>query len=451
MSHTFDPTIIRAYDIRGIVGETLHPRDAWAIGRVFGNLCGQDVIVGMDGRHSSPQLAENLIKGLTEAGVHVKNIGICATPEVYYTQQALSARGAIMITGSHNPPQHNGLKFVLDSAPFYGKDLEELARTAQHHFPEAAKHPGSHEKIPTTYLKSLISEAGRIADSSKLKIAWDPGNGATGDTIQQLLSHLPGEHILINGTIDGDFPAHHPDPSKPENMQQLSDLVKSQACDLGIAFDGDGDRVGFIDDNGQMLFGDQTLAFLAADVLQHNPNAEILFDCKCSQNTIQDIVDNGGKPVMLASGHSNIKTHLKKCGAPFAGEYSGHFFFADRAPGYDDGIYTALRFIQSLIAFGKPLSQWLQSRPAIFNTPELSYPTADERKSAVIEQVKQNLTSDSIAYNDIDGVRVSYDHGWWLLRPSNTQAVLTARVEANSKENLLSLQQELDHYLHNVL
>jgi phosphomannomutase len=445
MAHRFDPTILREYDIRGIVGDTLSTADALAIGRAFAVTLkaagGRRVAVGYDGRLTSPDLAAAVVTGLLDEGADVVRIGRGPTPMLYYAAATLAVDGGIMVTGSHNPPQYNGFKFVLGGKPFYGAAIRGLADTVMAlGAPQAA--PGRAEDCDIR--DAYVDRVARDYDGTRsLTVAWDPGNGATGEIVAALTARLPGRHVLINAAIDGRFPAHHPDPTVPENLVQLQEAVARDSCDLGIAFDGDGDRIGVVDSCGEIWWGDQLMIILARDVLARHPGAPILADVKASQVLFDEIAKAGGRPVMTATGHSPIKARLAETGAPLAGEMSGHIFFADGYYGFDDAVYVAVRLLGILGRIPQTLAQLRCGLPAVVNTPELRFPCAESRKFVVVREVGERLRQAAAEVNDIDGVRVRTADGWWLLRASNTQDVLVARAEATNADGLARLKAEL--------
>jgi phosphomannomutase len=435
--HRFDSTILREYDIRGVVGETLDERDAHALGRAYAAMLrevgGRKVAVGRDGRLSSPALEAALVEGLTTSGVDVARIGLGPTPMLYFAGHTLGVDGALMVTGSHNPPDHNGFKLMRGRGSLYGADIQRLgAIAAAGDFPRGA---GKVEDraVRDAYIARLLQDyrAGRT-----LRIAWDSGNGATGEVVTLLTAKLPGEHVLLNTAIDGHFPVHHPDPTEPKNLAQLQDAVTGHGCDLGIAFDGDGDRIGVVDGDGEILWGDQLMVVLAREVIAEHPGAEIIADVKASQVLFDEVARLGGKPLMWRTGHSLIKAKMAETGAPLAGEMSGHIFYADRYFGYDDALYAAVRLLSIMSRAAESLAEIRRELPAVTNTPELRIPCAETRKFAVIDEVKARLRQAGAAMSDIDGVRVHTPQGWWLLRASNTQAVLVARAEAANQAGL---------------
>ena len=449
MPHRFDPTILREYDIRGIVGTTLFPADAHALGRLFAQVLaeagGRRAAVGYDGRLTSPEFEAALAAGLAEGGADVVRIGRGPTPMLYYAAATPGTYGGvdggIMVTGSHNPPDHNGFKIVLGGKPFFGEAIQKLGQMALALGPSgAARGRVEEHRIFDDYVARLAKD---YDGTRPLTVAWDCGNGATGDVVTALVQRLPGRHILINETIDGTFPAHHPDPTVAENLVQLQQKVEAERCDLGIAFDGDGDRIGVVDSRSRILWGDQLLIVLARDVLARHPGAPILADVKASQVLFDEIARAGGKPQMVATGHSIIKAALAATGAPLAGEMSGHIFFADRYYGFDDATYVAVRLLGILARAAESLDEMLDKLPPAFNTPELRVPCPEARKFAVVEEVRDRLQQRGADVVDIDGVRVRSSDGWWLLRASNTQAVIVVRAESASEAGLDRLKQQL--------
>jgi phosphomannomutase len=436
-SHHFEPTILREYDIRGIVGKTLLVDDARAIGRAFGSILaeagGRMAAVGYDGRLSSPELEAAVVEGLNAAGIHAVRIGCGPTPMLYFAARTLGADGGIMITGSHNPPDYNGFKMMVGKKSFYGKDIQRIGEIAA----AGAWHRGSAGSERRSVFDAYVARLVEDYDGNRpLKIVWDAGNGATGDVLVALTKQLPGTHILLNETIDGTFPAHHPDPTEPKNLVQLQAAVAEHGADFGIGFDGDGDRIGVIDGQGRILWGDQLMMVLGEDVLKTHPGATIIADVKTSQVFFDEIARMGGNPLMWKTGHSLIKAKMAEIGAPLAGEMSGHIFFADRYFGFDDALYAAVRLLGIVARSGESLAARRDRIPAVVNTPELRFPCADTRKFAVIDEVKTRHSAAGTEVSAIDGVRVRTEDGWWLLRASNTQDVLVARAEARDEAGL---------------
>ncbi|HEY3846148.1 MAG TPA: phosphomannomutase/phosphoglucomutase [Acetobacteraceae bacterium] len=446
-THRFDPTTLREYDIRGTVGGTLSQDDAFAIGRCFGSIVaragGKTVAVGYDGRLSSPELETALVKGLSASGMAAVRIGRGPTPMLYYAATTLKTDGAVMVTGSHNPPDYNGFKMMLGRKPFFGEDIKRLGELAlAGDVVEETVAPERTIDISDEYVARLLADWD--GGDRLLKVVWDNGNGAAGDVLAKLVAALPGEHVVLNGAIDGRFPAHHPDPTVPANLRQLIAEVTARHADIGIALDGDADRVGVIDDTGEIMFGDQLMVLLGRDVLRAHPGATIIADVKASQVLFDEIARAGGKPLMWRTGHSLIKAKMAETGAPLAGEMSGHIFFADHWYGFDDALYAAVRTLGILARMGgEKLSAVRNALPHVVNTPEVRFDCDDTRKFAVIEEVAARLRAEGAQVSETDGVRVLTDDGWWLLRASNTQAVLVARAEAKDAAGLERLKAAL--------
>ncbi len=447
-SHSFDPTSLREYDIRGIVGRTLHAADAYAIGRTFGSIVAQacggapKIAVGYDGRLSSPDLEAALVEGLMANGAEVLRVGRGPTPMLYFAATTLATDGAVMVTGSHNPPDYNGFKMMLGKKPFFGQAIQDLGRRA------AAGAVGKADKGCARAVDVAADYVARLAldwdgGARALNVVWDNGNSAAGEVLARLVTRLPGTHHVLFGDIDGRFPNHHPDPTVPKNLVALVDAVAARGADIGIAFDGDADRIGVVDDSGRILFGDQILAILARDVLRTRPGATIISDVKASQVLFDQIAEAGGVPLMWKTGHSLIKAKMAETGAPLAAEMSGHVFFADKWYGFDDALYAAVRMLGVVARLPEKLSAVVGRMPPVVNTPELRFDCDDTRKFAVIGDVAARLRAAGATLSDIDGVRVSTPDGWWLLRASNTQAVLVARAEARDAAGLERLKAAL--------
>ncbi|AWJ85475.1 phosphomannomutase (plasmid) [Azospirillum sp. TSH58] len=440
-AHIFHPTVLREYDIRGIVGSTLTAADARAVGRAFGTVVarggGKTVCVGYDGRLSSPELEAAMVEGLVACGLHVLRIGLGPTPMLYFATRDREAAAGIMITGSHNPPDYNGIKMMLGKGPVYGQQILDLGIIASK--ADYASGEGSSEQvdIKDAYVERLLRDYDGTRD---LTIAWDAGNGATGEILRRLTAKLPGKHILLFDEIDGNFPNHHPDPTVEKNLVDLKKAVAENGCDIGIGFDGDGDRIGAIDHRGRVVWGDQLVAIYAADVLKSHPGATIIADVKASQTLFDEIARLGGTPLMWKTGHSLLKAKMAELGSPLAGEMSGHIFFADKWYGFDDALYCAVRLIGLVSKLNQPLSELRDRLPPVVNTPETRFQVSEERKFQVVQEVKGRLKDEGADVNDIDGVRVKTADGWWLLRASNTQDVLVARAESGTPEGLERLK-----------
>jgi len=458
MTHQFHSTVLREYDIRGIIGETLGAEDARAIGRGFGTLMkragGTKVAVGYDGRVSSPMLEHALIEGLNASGVNVRRIGMGATPMLYYAEaSAEDVHGGIQITGSHNPANYNGFKMVFQGRPFFGADIQRLGAMAAAGDWDDGTGSVESVEILERYVERLLAGLEGVPHEklASLRVGWDAGNGAAGPALEALAAKLPGEHHLLFTEVDGNFPNHHPDPTVEANLQDLVKLVAEKNLDFGVAFDGDGDRIGAIDGTGRIIWGDQLLMIYAEDLLQRLPGSTIIADVKASRALFDQVSQHGGKPLMWKTGHSLIKSKMKETNSPLAGEMSGHVFFADDYYGYDDALYAGVRLIAASARLGHSVTELRGAMPGMLNTPEMRFQVDESRKFAAIDEVKQRLSGpdapSGIEVNDTDGVRVNTPDGWWLLRASNTQDVLVARAESDSEEGLARLMQQIDDQL----
>jgi phosphomannomutase len=458
MTHSFDPTVLREYDIRGVIGKTLGPDDARAIGRGFATLLRRaradqgvsKVAVGCDGRTSSPMLEAALVEGLTASGVDVVRVGMGPTPMLYYAEaSAEDVHGGIQITGSHNPPDYNGFKMVFEGRPFFGADIVRLGELAE--AGDWLEGSGSVETrdVLDAYIDRMLEALAGIDQAvlARQRIGWDAGNGAAGPALERLVARLPGEHFCLYTEVDGHFPNHHPDPTDEANLADLKKLVADKNLDFGVAFDGDGDRIGAIDGHGRVIWGDQLLMIYAEDLLAKLPSSTIIADVKASRALFDHVAAKGGKPLMWKTGHSLIKSKMKETGAPLAGEMSGHVFFADDYYGYDDALYAAVRLIAASARLGRTVTELRGAMPAMLNTPELRFQVDESRKFAAIDEVKARLSGTDASVNDTDGVRVTNSDGWWLLRASNTQDVLVARAESDTAEGLERLLAHIDEQL----
>lgn len=442
--YQFHPEILRAYDIRGIFDKDLKAQDAYFLGKAIakfmeGKNLGRKIAVGFDGRLSSPVLNTALVQGLLSSKIEIMHIGLVPTPALYYATQALECDAGIMITGSHNPSQYNGFKIMVNGLSLFGDEIIELGAIAKAgKFPEGS---GIYQEIDikNAYIDQLLEKAlGQV--NKNLKIAWDPGNGATGEIIELLTNRIPAENILINTKIDGNFPAHHPDPTMPENLAQLIEIVKTNKCDFGIAFDGDGDRIGVVDSNGNILYGEQLLFILAWDLLKYEKGAKIIVDVKTSDNVIEAIKKCGGHPIMWKTGHSFIKAKMKEEKAVLGGEMSGHLFFGGNYYGFDDAIFAACKLINIISNQAKStLEEIVGQLPQWISTPEIRVEVPEKDKFDIIEKLKRELQTSHTPFNDLDGIRVTEEQGWWLIRASNTQNILVVRCEAKTKEYLNQL------------
>ncbi len=455
MSHEFDPTVLREYDIRGIIGETLGPDDARAIGRTFGTMLaeagGSRVAVSYDGRVSSPILEHALVEGLTAAGCDVVRVGMGPTPMLYYAEASDDEiDGGIQITGSHNPANYNGFKMVFQGRPFFGSDIQELGRrSAAGNWADGTGAVETRD-VMDAYIAKMVSalEGVDTARLASLRVGWDAGNGAAGPALERLVERLPGEHHLLFTEVDGNFPNHHPDPTVEANLEDLRKLVAEKSLDFGIAFDGDGDRIGAIDGEGRVIWGDQLLMIYAEDLLARRGDSPVIIaDVKASRALFDHVAACGGTPQMWKTGHSLIKSKMKETGSPLAGEMSGHVFFADEYFGFDDALYAGVRLLAASARLGRSVTELRGAMPDMINTPEMRFQVDESRKFAAIEEVKERLKDSPDEVDGTDGVRVTNADGWWLLRASNTQDVLVARAESETQQGLGRLMEQIDEQL----
>ncbi|WP_076071980.1 phosphoglucomutase/phosphomannomutase PgmG [Sphingomonas montana] len=446
-THRFAPSILREYDIRGIVGDTLHAADAVAVGRGFGTVVARDggtrIAVGRDGRTHSPMLEDALVAGLLASGCDVVRIGVGPTPMLYFAETVLGVDAAVMVTGSHNPASHNGFKLVLRHRPFFADDIQALGALASTGDWTSGAGTATDIDIADRYVDRLLAGA----DTSTFRIGWDAGNGAAGAIVESLAARLPGTHRLLFTAIDGTFPNHHPDPTIDANLDALRTLILSERLDFGVAFDGDGDRIGVIDACGRTLPADRLLAILAEPLLADHPGATVIGDVKMSQTLFDRVAELGGVPVMGRAGHAPMKQRMRETGALLAGEQSGHIFFADDHPGYDDALYAALRLIRTLGRARRPLADLVDALPVRVATPELRFASPEDRKFVVVAEVAARLAATGAAVDTTDGVRVTTPDGWWLLRASNTQDLLVARAEGRDQPGCDRLVAELNRQL----
>ncbi|HXF47355.1 MAG TPA: phosphomannomutase/phosphoglucomutase [Burkholderiaceae bacterium] len=443
MTTTIDPSIFKAYDIRGIVDRSLTEAAARSIGAAFGTEARArgvaEVVVGRDGRLSGPRLAAALIEGIRATGTAVADIGMAATPLVYFAGFHLGSRSGIALTGSHNPPEYNGMKLTLAGDPVYGEGLQRLRRRIADNGAAAAATPGALRAVDVAdaYVARIAAD---VKLARKMKIAIDCGNGVAGAIAPRLYRALGCEVIELFCEVDGTFPNHHPDPAHPENLQDLIRCLRQTDAELGLAFDGDGDRLGVVTKDGRIVYPDRQLMLFARGVLAARPGAEIVFDVKCSRHLAAQIRAAGGKPTMWRTGHSLIKAKLKESGAPLAGEMSGHIFFNDRWYGFDDALYAGARLLEILARERDP-SAVLNALPDAASTPELHLKTAEGENFALVERLKSEAKfAAAREVITIDGVRVEYDDGFGLARPSNTTPVVVLRFEADSPQALARIQ-----------
>ncbi|HCN64648.1 MAG TPA: phosphomannomutase/phosphoglucomutase [Pseudomonas sp.] len=433
----FPDTIFRAYDIRGVVPQTLTAETAYWIGRAIGSQSLAEgephVSIGRDGRLSGPALVERLIQGVADSGCHVSDVGLVPTPALYYAANVLAGKSGVMLTGSHNPSNYNGFKIVIAGDTLANEQIQALHTRLKNN--DLTWGEGSIERVDilSRYADEIVKD---IKLAKKLKVVVDCGNGAAGVIAPQLLEALGCEVIPLFCEVDGNFPNHHPDPGKPENLVDLIAKVKETNADLGLAFDGDGDRVGVVTNTGTMVFPDRLLMLFAQDVLERNPNAEIIFDVKCTRRLTPLIKEYGGRPLMWKTGHSLIKKKMKATGALLAGEMSGHIFFKERWFGFDDGIYSAARLLEILSKQQQTAEELFETFPNDISTPEINIDVTDESKFSIIEALHDAQWGEAAELTSIDGVRVDYPQGWGLVRASNTTPVLVLRFEADTEAEL---------------
>lgn len=448
--HQLDPGILREYDIRGLVGKTLGAGDVFVIGRAFGTIVRRRlgragvIALGYDGRESSPLFARKMAEGLAACGHDVVDVGLGPTPMVYFAMKDKGLDACAVVTGSHSPLAFNGIKMAMGDGPFYGPDVQEIGRLASAGDFDDGTGKITQVDIRDAYVERLARD---FTATQSLKVAWDVGNGASGEIVRRLVRKLPGEHILLFDEIDGTFPNHHPDPTVAKNLVDLQRVVREGKCDLGVGFDGDADRIGAVDEKGDILWADELMALYAAEVLATHPGAAIIADVKSSRVLFDEIARLGGKPVMWNTGHSLIKAKMKELKSPLAGELAGHICFADKYYGFDDAPYCAVRLIDLVARAGKPLSALTTHLPRMHNTPEVRFHVPADRKFHIAGEIKARLQplsqNPGLSINDIDGVRVTGKDGWWLVRPSNTEDMLTARAEGFSPEGLARLKDQL--------
>ena len=455
-THHFHPTILRAYDMRGIVGETLFEEDAYAIGRVFALMIAErsgqtspHIAVGRDGRISAPALARALCDGLVDGGAYVSDIGVGPTPMLYFADRHLNCDGAIQVTGSHNPPTHNGFKLVADHQSFFGDDILDLGSRAQS---GVAKIPGgsvTEVSVQDAYIGRLVEDA----DFGEVNVIWDTGNGAAGPSVQKLLEQVSGTHKLLFAEVDGTFPNHHPNPVDPETLEFLRGQVAEAKADCGIGFDGDGDRVGIIDAKGRLVPGDLLTAYLAQDIAPKYDHPAMLLDVKSSQVALNLMQEAGATASLYKTGHSHMKKRMAEMDSPLAGEMSGHIFIKDGFFGFDDGLYVAIRVLSQMHRTGQSITDYMDGLPAVYASPELHVACPDEIKFESM-QTLADIAAEKAGPNDsistIDGIRFTNADGWWLIRASNTEAKLVLRAEGNNPEALKTMLNSIQQYLADV-
>lgn len=437
-----NPGILREYDIRGLVDDTLTVDDCDTVGRALATIMQKRgykrAVVGYDGRLSSPAFSSAVRGALARGGIDVIDVGLGPSPMVYFSMKHLKADFAVVITGSHSPITYNGIKVATKDGPFYGDDVQEIGRVAQAQDFVEGEGSLSETDVREDYIARLRRD---YTTDTPLNVVWDCGNGAAGEIVQRLVKQLPGQHVVLFGDIDGTFPNHHPDPTVDKNLIDLQREVASRGFDLGVAFDGDADRFGAIDENGRPLRADILMAIFAGEILENYPGAPIIADVKSSRVLFDEIKRLGGVPVMHNTGHSLIKAKMAELNAPLAGELAGHICFNDKFDGFDDGVYCAIRLLDMLARQCKRLSQMTAHLPIMQNTPEVRFHVDADRKFLIAPEIRARLEKmDGIDVTTIDGVRVTTPDGWWLIRASNTEDVLTIRAEGFTAEGLERLK-----------
>ena len=439
-----NPGIFREYDIRGIAEKELRDPDVEALGRALATYLirhsGRTICLGRDCRLSGERLHSALLRGLLSAGTHVLDLGVVPTPVLYYAAVHFAANGAVMITGSHNPPEYNGFKTVCGPGTLHGSEIQSIHKLIVSSDFESGEGTVKQVDAITPYIDEIASQ---FHFERRVKVVLDAGNGTAGPVVHKLLEKLNVDATEMFFDMNGHFPNHHPDPTVLSNLHDLQKAVRAQKADLGIAFDGDSDRLGAVDENGEVVYGDMLLLIFGREILSRKPGSTFIGEVKCSQAMYDKLVELGGKPIMYKTGHSLIKAKMKQEHAELAGEMSGHMFFADRYYGYDDAIYAACRLIEIVAKSGNPLSHQLQGIPKLVSTPELRVDCPDDMKFRVVEKVADRIRQ-HYAVVDVDGVRVPFEHGWGLVRASNTQPVLVMRFEAANEDWLNRYKLEME-------
>ncbi len=436
-----DPDIFRAYDIRGITSENLTEDVVYWIGRAFAAeaLANEHdrAAIGRDGRFSSRELAASLARGLTEGGMDVIDVGRVPTPLLYFATHSLNTGTGIMITGSHNPPEYNGLKMVLGGEALAGKRITELRERIENNDLSQGDGQVEDASVKDTYLEEVVD---RVVVAQPLKVVVDCGNGVAGAFAPALLEQLGCDVVPLYCEVDGNFPNHHPDPAEPENLEDLIAVVEDEQADLGLAFDGDGDRLGVVTDKGTIIWPDKLLMLFAQDVISRNPGADVIYDVKCSRHLNTLISDHGGRPIMWKTGHSHIKAKIKETGALLAGEFSGHICFAERWYGFDDALYAAARLLEIIGGQSESVDDLFSQFPATVMTPEIKIQTTESKKFKILEDLQSKADFGGGTITSIDGIRVDYEDGWGLIRCSNTSPVLSLRFEADSEDAMTRIR-----------
>jgi phosphomannomutase/phosphoglucomutase len=445
-----NPRIFREYDIRGIVDQDLTDEVVRLLGQAFATYISRQgkhrVVVGRDGRLSSPRFREPLVQGMVSGGLEIVDIGVCPTPVFYFSLFHLDREGGVMITGSHNPPEFNGFKVCVGKETLFGEEIQNLRKIIEAGKFAEGKGSVSFQEVIPAYQNYILQN---IHLDRRIKLVIDSGNGTAGAVAPKILRDLGCRVEDLYSKIDGRFPNHHPDPTIPENMKDLIAKVQEIGAEVGIGYDGDADRIGVVDPPGNIIWGDQLLILFAREVLRNHPGATIISEVKCSQNLYDDIARHGGRGIMWKAGHSLLKSKMKEEKALLGGEMSGHMFFADRYFGYDDAIYASCRLLEILSRTEKTLPELLGDLPKTFSTPEIRVPCPDEEKFELVEKVRESFRKE-YSIVDVDGVRVLFPDGWGLVRASNTQPAIVLRFEARTPERLKEIRQLIENRIKEI-
>ena len=451
MKHTFEKSILKQYDIRGVVDKQINNEDAYYVGLSYATLLKRkykknSCVVGYDGRHTSPEYSKQVIKGLRECGIDVVNVGLVPTPVVYFAIHNLNKDAGIIVTASHNPPEYNGFKMLTNEEPVFGDDIQQLGIYAANDDFEKSTTEGSYEEfnIKPNYFKFILDHL-NLGDR-KLKIMWDAGNGAVASILKDIVAKFPNENLTMCDVVDGNFPNHHPDPAVEKNMEMLKKAVVENHCDFGVGFDGDGDRIGVVDNKGFLLYGDQLLIILAREFLKDHPGEKVMSEVKASKVLYDDIKAHGGIPVMWKPGHSAQKSKMKSDNIKLAAETSGHMFYGENH-NYDDALYAAVKLMNFMSRSNETIADIREAFPKTYATSEIRVTVGDDKKFAIANEIAERMKKAGRKYVDVDGIRVETEDGWWLVRGSNTQPDITTRCEALSPEGLEKCKADLKHQL----
>lgn len=447
--HIIKASVLKAYDIRGVVDKEINDIDAYFIGRGFGTILKRrnlkTCVLGYDGRHTSPSYAKECSKGLADSGIDVINVGLLPTPGVYFAMKHLNTDAGMIISASHNPKEYNGFKMLTQEGPFWGDDIQEIGRlTASGNFESGNGKITENKQTRTDYINFILKQF--KGGKKVLNVVWDAGNGAVGAVLKDIISKLPGKQVAIYDEVDGDFPNHHPDPSVAKNMVLLQKAVVDGKFDLGIAFDGDGDRIGVVDNTGFLLYGDQLELIFARDFLKTHKGEKVMNEVKASMVLYNDIKEHGGIPVMWKPGHSAQKAKMKEDNIKLAGETSGHIYWGENH-NFDDALYSSMKLLNIMSNSDTTIAEILASLPKTYSTSEIRITVGDDKKFEIAKQLAEKLQKEGKDFVGVDGVRCNLPEGWWLVRASNTQPDLTTRCEALSEKDLEIVKKDLEKQL----